>query len=436
VVNWSLLLLLITVVTFPQTADAQTRQNLLARVDVLTSQVEADVIAWRREIHQHPELGNREFRTAQIAADHLRRLGIETRTEVGHTGVVGVLRGGLPGPVVVLRADMDALPVTERVDLPFASTVRTVYNGEEVGVMHACGHDNHVAMLMGVAEVLASLREELPGTVKFIFQPAEEGAPVGEDGGAELMLAEGAFDNPTPEVAFALHVIPGRLGQIGYAPNGVNAASDGLRVVVRGRQTHAAFPSDGVDPIVTASQIVLGLQTIVSRQINLRTAPAVISIGMIQGGIRNNIIPDSVVMVGTIRTLDPEMREDIHRRVRLTAESIATAAGATANVTITRGYPVTMNDPDLTTWAAPILESVAGEGRAGPTPPNMASDDFSYFAQRVPGLIFTLGVTPLDQDPTSAAPNHSPLFYADEAALPIGVKALAHLAVEYMQDYR
>jgi amidohydrolase len=436
VMNRLPLLLLIAAATFPHTTSAQTPQELLARVDALTSEIESKVVAWRRDIHQHPELGNREVRTAGIVADHLRSLGIETRTEVGRTGVVGVLRGGSPGPVVALRADMDALPVTEQVDLPFASTVRTVYNGQEVGVMHACGHDNHVAILMGVAEVLATLREELSGTVKFIFQPAEEGAPDGEEGGADLMLAEGAFDNPSPGVAFALHVGPGPLGYIGYAPNGAFAAADELRVVVRGRQTHAAFPSAGVDPIVTASQVVLGLQTIVSRQVNLQTAPAVVSIGMIQGGVRNNIIPDSVVMIGTIRTLDPEMREDIHRRVRVTAEGIATAAGATADVTITRGYPVTMNDPDLTAWGAPILESVAGEGRAGPVSPNMAAEDFSYFAQRVPGLMFTLGVTPLDQDYATAAPNHSPLFFADEAALPIGVKALAHLTVEYMQDQR
>lgn len=430
-------LVLATVLVLPTRVHGQGPGSLLARVDDLAGELQEKVVTWRRDIHQHPELGNREVRTAQLVADHLRELGIEVRTGVAHTGVVGVLRGGLPGPVVALRADMDALPVTEQVDLSFASVVRTVYNGEEVGVMHACGHDNHVAILMGVAEALAAIQDQLPGTVKFIFQPAEEGAPEGEEGGAELMLAEGAFDDPGPEVVFGLHVTASLpVGHVGYTPRGALAAADGLRIVVRGRQTHAAFPWRGTDPIVTASQIVLGLQTIVSRQAELLTAPAVVTVAVMQGGVRNNIIPDSVVMLGTIRTLDPAMREDIHARVRNTAEHIAAASGATAEVTISRGYPVTVNDPDLTAWAVPTLETVAGAARTSLEPPNLAAEDFSYFAQRVPGLIFSLGVTPEDRDPTTAPANHSPLFFADEAALSVGVRALAHLTVAYMQEHQ
>ncbi|MCY4510662.1 MAG: amidohydrolase, partial [Acidobacteria bacterium] len=309
--------------------------------------VEPRVVTWRRDIHQHPELSNREFRTAALVADHLRSLGMEVRTEVAHTGVVATLRGGRPGPVVALRADMDALPVTEQVDLPFASRERAIYNGQEVGVMHACGHDNHVAILMGVADVLASVRDDLPGTVKFIFQPAEEGAPEGERGGAELMLEEGAFENPRPEVIFGLHVGPNRVGQLTYRAGSAMASADWLRIVVRGRQTHGAAPWGGVDPIVVSSQIVLGLQTIASRQLPVTLTPSIITIGSIHGGVRGNIIPDEVEMVGTIRTFDAEVRQDIHRRIRRTAEQIAASAGATAEVEITHGYPVTVNDPGL-----------------------------------------------------------------------------------------
>ena len=316
-------------------------------------------MAWRRDIHEHPELGNREFRTAALVAEHLRALGMEVRTEVGHTGVVATLRGGRPGPVVALRADMDALPVTELVDLPFASKVRTTYNGQEVGVMHACGHDNHVAILMGVADVLASVKDDLPGSVKFIFQPAEEGAPSGERGGAELMLEEGAFENPTPEAVFGLHVAPGPLGHLSYRSGSAMASSDGLRIVVRGRQTHGAIPWGGIDPIVVSSQIVLGLQTIASRQLPVTLTPSIITIGSIHGGVRGNIIPDEVEMVGTIRTFDEEVREDIHRRIRQTAELIAASAGATAEVFISEGYPVTENDPALTERMVPTLQRVA-----------------------------------------------------------------------------
>ena len=321
------------------------------------------MVTWRRDIHQHPELSNREFRTAALVADHLRALGMEVRTEVAHTGVVATLRGGRPGPVVALRADMDALPVTEMVDLPFASRERAIYNGQEVGVMHACGHDNHVAILMGVADVLASVRDDLPGTVKFIFQPAEEGAPEGERGGAELMLEEGAFENPRPEVIFGLHVGPNRVGRLTYRAGSTMASADWLRIVVRGRQTHGAAPWGGIDPIVVSSQIVLGLQTVASRQLPVTLTPSIITIGSIHGGVRGNIIPDEVEMVGTIRTFDAEVRQDIHRRIRLTAEQIAASAGATAEVEITHGYPVTVNDPELT--AADGADPAAG-GRRRP----------------------------------------------------------------------
>jgi len=346
--------------------------------------------------------------------------------------MVGVLKGGRPGPVVALRADMDALPVTEQVDLPFASKVRTEYNGQQVGVMHACGHDNHVAILLGAAEVLAGMRDRLPGTVMFVFQPAEEGAPAGEEGGAPLMLAQGAFDAPTPEAIFGLHVTPLPVGVIGYHAGGAMAASDGLRIVVHGRQSHAAMPWMGVDPIVAAAQIILGLQTVISRQAELVMAAAVVSIGMINGGVRSNIIPDSVVLVGTIRTLDADMRREIHARVKQTAEQIAAASGARAVVESSYGLPVTVNDPELTRWAVPTLQRVAGAGKAYEAPAMTGAEDFSYYAQKVPGLYVFLGIVPEGQDPRTAPSNHSPLFFADEAALPVGVRALASLAVDYM----
>ena len=406
--------------------------SLRTAVDQRAREIEAQVVAWRRDIHQNPELGNREFRTAALVAEHLRTLGMEVRTEVAHTGVVATLRGGQPGPVVALRADMDALPVTEQVDLPFASTVRTTYNGQEVGVMHACGHDNHVAILMGVADVLASVRDDLPGSVKFIFQPAEEGAPTGERGGAELMLEEGAFEDPTPEAVFGLHVSPGPVGHLTYRSGPAMASSDGLRIVVRGRQTHGALPWGGVDPIVVSSQIVLGLQTIASRQLPVTLTPSIITIGSIHGGVRGNIIPDEVEMVGTIRTFDEDVREDIHGRIRQTAEQIAASAGATAEVSISQGYPVTENDPALTERMVPTLQQVAGDTPVTTRDLLTAAEDFSYFQRQAPGLFIGLGVTPLDQDPATAPRNHSPLFFADEAALLVGVRALANLAVDYM----
>jgi amidohydrolase len=399
----------------------------------VTSKIDAvmpKVVEWRRDFHQHPELSNQEFRTAKIVADHLRSLGMEVETEVAHTGVVGTLRGG-DGPVVALRADMDGLPVTELVDLPFASKARGMYQGREVGVMHACGHDNHVAILMGVAEVLAGMGDDLPGTVKFIFQPAEEGTPDGSVGGAELMLMEGAFENPRPDVVFGLHVFPFPAGTIATRPGGLMASSDRHQITIKGKQTHGAVPWAGVDPIVTASQVVLGLQTIVSRQLDATLTPSIVTVGRVEGGVRNNIIPESVELEGTIRTFDAEIRIDIHKRIRRTATNIAEAAGATADVVIDQGYGVTRNDPNLFRQMSPTLERVAGD-RFIEASQTTTAEDFSYFANEVPGLFLFLGVAP--DDPTLIYPNHSPRFYADERALPVGVEALTSMALDYMMS--
>ena len=395
-------------------------------------QVMPKVVTWRRDVHQNPELGNREVRTAKLVADHLRSLGLDVKTGVAHTGVVGLLRGGKPGPVVALRADMDALPVSEQVSLPFASKARATYNGQEVGVMHACGHDNHVAILMGVAEVLAGMKAELAGTVKFIFQPAEEGPPEGEDGGAKMMVAEGVLTNPAADVIFGLHVWPDTVGRLTYREGGIMAAADGLRIVVRGKQTHGAVPWGGVDPIVVSAQIINSLQTIPSRQMDLTTAPSIVTIGMIHGGLRGNIIPDSVVMVGTIRTLDPQHHDDIHARIKRTVEKVAESAGATSEVTITKSYPITYNDPALTARMVSTLKRTARDGKAAVLPPVTGAEDFSYFQQKIPGLYFFLGVTPDGVNPATAAKNHSPLFFADEKALPVGVRALTQLTLDYM----
>jgi amidohydrolase len=390
-------------------------------------------VAWRRDIHQHPELSNRETRTAKLVADHLRSLGLEVRTGVAHTGVVGVLRGGKPGPVVALRADMDALPVTELVDLPFKSTVTTEFNGQTVGVMHACGHDNHVAMLMGAAEVLAGLRAQIPGTIKFIFQPAEEGSPRGERGGAGLMIEEGALENPAPAAIFGLHVWPAQVGTISYRSGPAMAASDQLFITVKGRQTHGAQPWGGVDPIVVSSQVILGLQTIASRQINVTQVPAIITVGRIVGGNRGNIIPDSVIMEGTVRTFDEAMRADIKERIRRTAASIAQSAGATATVDFGTGNnPVTFNDPALTARMLPTLERVAGPSNVSVGELSTPAEDFALYQQKIPGLFVFLGGVPKGRDPATAPRNHSPSFFVDEAVLPLGVRTLAGLAVDWL----
>ena len=367
------------------TLDAAT--TLDQRIDDAAKKVESKVIACRRDIHEHPELGNRETRTSKIVADRLRELGIEVKTPVAHTGVIGILKGGKPGRVVALRADMDALPVVEQVDLPFKSTVRTTFNGHEVGVMHACGHDAHVAILLGVAEVLAGIRDEIPGTVKFLFQPAEEGAPEGEEGGAMLMVKEGALDNPKVDAVFGLHVTSRYpVGEIAWRPGSMMAAVDSFKIVVHGKQTHGAYPWLGVDPIVVASQIVLGLQTIPSRQVDSSLAPSIVTVGAIHGGVRNNIIPDEVEMIGTIRSLDSKMRDEIHARIKRTAEDIARSGGATATVTITAGYPITYNDPAITERMAPTLRRIAGPANVEVVNPTLGAEDFSFFQQKVPGL--------------------------------------------------
>lgn len=405
-----------------------------AAIDVRAAAIEDQVIAWRRDIHANPELGNREVRTAALVADHLRALEFdEVRTGVAHTGVVGVLRGGKPGPVVALRADMDALPVTEQTGLPFASTARAEYNGQEVGVMHACGHDAHTAMLMGVADVLAALRDDLPGTVKLVFQPAEEGPPEGEDGGASMMVREGALRAPAPDAIFGLHVGTRDLGVLNFAPGPMHASADVIKIRVDGRQTHGARPWGGIDPIVVASQIVLGLQTIHSRQIDTRK-PSVISIGSIHGGVRHNIIPETVDMIGTMRTHDEATRARIKDLIRRTATNIAAASGASATVSFSASIPVNENAPELVDRMVPTLRRVAGADMVRITEPVMGYEDFAYFAQTVPGMFVFLGARPPEIARADAAPNHSPRFVIDERALLTGVRTLAHLAVDFLHQ--
>ena len=415
-------------------AGAQARSAPWPAPELLDAEIQAitpAVVAWRRDIHQHPELGNREYRTAALVAAHLRKLGIEVREHVAHTGVVGVLRGGRSGPVIALRADMDALPVVELGDLPFKSTARSTYNGQDVGVMHACGHDNHVAMLMGAAQLLSRHRAELPGTIVFLFQPAEEGSPRGESGGAPLMIKEGALANPVVEAIFGLHVMPLPVGVIAYREQGIMASSDSFSITVFGRQTHGALPWQGIDPIVVASQIVLGLQTIIARQVDLTLTPSVLTVGAIHGGVRNNIVPESVEMIGTIRTFDPGVRTQLHDRLRRTATQIAAAAGATAEVQIQLGNGVTFNDPALTRRILPALQRVGGT-QLQVSDRQTTAEDFSAYQREVPGVFFFVGVAP--DDPDKVHPNHSPRFYADERALPIGVRALIEVSLQYLAE--
>ena len=416
------------------TAAQAASADLHAEIDRLTQRVEPQVIQARRHLHQHPELSNREFETAKFVAAKLKALGLEVQTGVAHTGVVAVLKGGKPGPVIALRADMDALPVAEEVDLPFASKVRSTYDGKDVGVMHACGHDAHTAILLGAAEVLSQLRPQLAGTVKFIFQPAEESAPAGEEGGAELMLKQGVFDRaPKPEVIFGLHVFAQwEVGELLVKEGGAMASADSLDITVHGKQTHGAAPWQGIDPIVVASQIVLGLQTVAARQMNVGKEPVIVTVGKIDGGVRNNIIPDRVLMRGTLRALDDDMRQELHERVTRTAIKIAESAGATAEVVIgaESDYPVTVNDPALVARMRPTLARVAGAPVKTPDA-MLGAEDFSYFAQRVPGLFVFLGARPKNEAPEQFAANHSPRFHLDEGVLPIGVRTLANLVVDY-----
>jgi amidohydrolase len=387
------------------------------------------IVALRHHLHQHPELGNREFDTAELVAAHLRELGLEVRTGIAHTGVVGILRGGRPGPVVAVRADMDALPVTEATGLPYASTVRTEWGGQEVGVMHACGHDVHVAVGLGTASVLAGMRDTLPGTVLFIFQPAEEGAPPGEEGGAELMLAEGVFDDPTPEVAFALHATPSlEVGELGVTSGPAMAAADRWTARIIGQQAHAAQPQESVDPVVMAAQAVMALQTIRSRNMSALD-DGVVTVGIIRGGDRNNIIPGEVYLEGTVRTFDPVVQDLIERRMEEILDGVTRAGGGSFELTYDRGYPVTVNDPDLTAQMSPTLARVARAGGFRTLPPTTGAEDFSYFAARVPGLYFRLGTT---TPGATSGGLHTPTFVADDASISVGIRAMTALVLDYM----
>ncbi|MEE2783118.1 MAG: amidohydrolase [Pseudomonadota bacterium] len=393
------------------------------------------VIAWRRDIHQHPELSNREFRTSKLVAEHLRALGMEVRTEVAHTGVVGILKGGRPGGVVALRADMDGLPVLEKTGLPFASKEVSEYEGNTVSVMHACGHDNHVAILMATAQILAAVKDEIPGTIKFIFQPAEEGAPKGEEGGADLMIAEGVLENPAPSAIFGLHIGQhGVAGTANYRPNGFLASAQRFDIEIKGVQTHGARPWAGVDPIVVGAQIINALQTIVSRQIDITRAPAVVTIGSIHSGIRNNIVPETASLSGTIRTFDPDVRLSIHEKIYRIATNIGEAQGAQVTVEIDQGVPVTFNDAVLTEQMVPSLRRVYGAENVFMSGRITGAEDFSFYQEKIPGFFFFIGGRPPEVPPEKAIPNHSPYFYADESALLPGVKAMSHLAVDYLRQ--
>jgi amidohydrolase len=414
----------------PLVAGAQSKSTLEQQIDRAAAAVEPSVVQWRRQLHERPELSNREFETAKLVERELRRLELEVRTGVAHTGVIGVLRTGKPGPVVALRADMDALPVTERVELPFASKVRSTYAGQEVGVMHACGHDAHTAMLLGAAEVLTGLKSQLTGTVVFLFQPAEEGAPPGEEGGAGMMVREGALDNPRVEKIFGLHIKSDlEVGRISYRPGGTMAASDRFVIEVKGRGAHGSKPWEGVDPVAVTAQIINGLQYIVSRQMDLRQEACVLSVGMIDAGVRFNIIPEAARLEGTIRTLDTAMQADLHRRVQRTATEIAASMGATATVTIEKIVPITYNDPALTERMLPTLRTVAGRENLVHGRADTGAEDFAYYAQKVPGLFLWLGGMPRGQDPKKAPSHHTADFYIDESGMQLGVRTLCYLAV-------
>ena len=395
--------------------------------------IESKVIEWRRDIHEHPELSNREFKTAEKIAEHLKSLGIEVQTGVAHTGVVGLLKGKKPGKVVALRADIDALPVTERNDLPFKSNVTSEYLGQEVGVMHACGHDTHIAILMGVAEVLAKNTDKIKGTVKFIFQPAEEGAPPGEEGGAELMVKEGVLDNPKVDAIYGLHIgsyLP--VGQIAYKPGGALAAAQRFVVSIKGKQTHGSAPWGGIDPIYVASKIVDGYQSIISRELELTKEAAVITVGKISGGVRNNIIPESAELIGTIRTLDYDMQKQVNDRMKEMAADIAKAYRAEATVEIAKGVPITYNDVDLTEKSLPSLQQVAGAENVHLIKAITGAEDFSFYQEKIPGFFFILGGKDPKSGPDEYFPHHTPDFKIDDSGLLLGVKAMTEIALDYL----
>ncbi len=406
--------------------------DMAAEIDAATAKIMPQVIAWRRFIHEHPELGNREVNTAKLIADELRKLGIETKTGIAKTGVVGILKGALPGPVIGLRADMDALPVTERVDVPFKSVVKAEYNGQTVGVMHACGHDSHVAMLLGTATVLSGMKAKLKGTVVFIFQPAEEGAPAGETGGASDMIKEGVMDNPKIDAIFGIHINSAtEIGTIKYKSGAEMAASDWFSIKVKGRQSHGAYPWQGVDPIAVASQIYTGLQMIVSRQMELPKAPVIITVGKINGGIRENIIPEEVTMAGTIRTLDAEMQKDVHDRIRRTATKIAESMGATAEVSIETKTPVTYNTPELVKKMLPSLEKAAGKGNVFDAEWVTGAEDFAFYGSKAPAFFFFVGGMPKGGNPKTVPSHHTPDFYIDDSRLDVGIKAFCNIVFDF-----
>ena len=416
-------------------APVQAQDGQRAEVAQAAAELRDDVVAWRRDLHAHPELSNREERTAALVADHLRALGLEPRVGIAHHGVTAIIDGALPGPRIALRADMDALPVTERTGLPFASQATATFRGEQVGVMHACGHDAHTSILMGVAEALVAMRDRLPGDVMLVFQPSEEGAPDGEEGGASLMIEEGLFADFEPDAMFGLHVfstLPA--GTIAVRGGPLMAASDKFTITVNGVQTHGSRPWGGVDPIVAAADIVGTAQTVVSRRTDIAKLPAVGSFGAVKGGIRYNIIPDSVELVGTIRTFDEGMRERIHADLRNVAEHVAAAHGATvdAQVPDRQGNPVTVNDPALTARMLPSLRAVAGDDHVVEPPLQMGAEDFAYYAREVPSMFFFVGATAPGIDPATAPGNHSPLFVLDESALDLGLRAMLQLTLDYL----
>lgn len=424
-------LLLTAFFSFGQKKNQSKQPDLTAQIDVLAKAQEAQVIKWRRHMHQYPELSNREYKTMAYIAENLKEMDVTIETGMAYTGVVAVLETGKPGPVIGLRADMDGLPVRERVNLPFASKEETEYLGQKVGIMHACGHDSHVAILMGTAKILSSIKKDLKGKIVFVFQPAEEGAPKGEEGGAALMIKQGLIDKYGIEVMYGLHISSGRdVGTITYKPMGAMAAADEFSIKVKGKQTHGSRPWSGVDPIVVSAQIILGLQTIISRQTELTNEAAVITVGKITSGVRNNIIPEEAEMIGTIRTLDTSMQRIIHQKIKLTAEKIAESAGAVAEVDIKIMYPVTYNNPQLTAKMLPSLEKVAGEENVRVVKASTGAEDFSFYAQKVPGLFFQLGGKPKNVHPLDASQHHTPDFYIDESGFILGMKALAQLVID------
>jgi amidohydrolase len=395
--------------------------------------IESKVIEWRRDIHEHPELSNREFKTAEKIAAHLTSLGLEVQTGIAHTGVVGILKGNKPGKVLALRADIDALPVTERADLPFKSTVRTTFNGVDTGVMHACGHDTHTAILMGVAEVLSKHKDKINGTIKFIFQPAEEGAPKGEEGGAALMVKEGVLKNPDVDAIFGLHISSGQpVGTLAYKPGGMMAAAQRFEINVKGKQTHGSMPWGGIDPVMASVKIIDGLQTLVSREMDLTNEAVVISVGKITSGVRNNIIPETAQIVGTIRTLDYDMQAKVNKRMKEMVPAIAKAYRAEATIDIDDGTDITFNNIALTNQMAPSLEKAAGKGNVAVIKAITGAEDFSAYQKEVPGLFFFLGgMTPGN---TEAFPHHTPDFYIDESGMLLGVKTFIQLSLDYLNN--